>query len=182
LSKPVNFRPFGGEKALTENQNPVFICAMKTKAIGLTTTLFLLAATACFAASPMLGTWKLNAKKSKLAPGEGSNETVVYSPGMFGKMKCSVDGVDAKGKPTHSEWIGRFDGKDYPVKGDPHSDARSYTMVNDHTYDAVEKKNGKVVDKVRIVVSADGKSRTVTAWGTNKKGKKFKSVGVYNKQ
>lgn len=154
---------------------------MKIKTLGLTTTLCLLAATACFAANPMMGTWKLNAKKSKLAPGEGSNETVVYSSGMFGKMKCTVDGTNAKGNPIHSEWSGRFDGKDYPVKGDPNSDARSYTMVNDRTYEAVEKKDGKMVDKVRIVISTDGRSRTVTVWGTNAKGKKFKSVAVYNK-
>ena len=45
----------------------------------------------------------------------------------LGNVKVTVDGVDAKGKPTHSEWSGKIDGKDYPVTGDPISDARSYT-------------------------------------------------------
>jgi hypothetical protein len=44
------------------------------------------------------------------------------------------------------------------------------------------KKDGKVVDAGRIVVSADGKSRTVTVSGTTSKGKKFKNVVVYDKQ
>jgi hypothetical protein len=34
----------------------------------------------------------------------------------------------------------------------------------------------------RIVVAADGKSRTVTTTGMTAKGKKFKSTAVYDKQ
>jgi hypothetical protein len=34
----------------------------------------------------------------------------------------------------------------------------------------------------RVVLSADGKTRTVTATGTDPKGKKFKGVSVYDKQ
>jgi hypothetical protein len=100
---------------------------------------------------------------------------------MMGRMKCTLDGVDANGKPTHNVWTGKFDGKDYPVTGDPTADARSYTMVNDRTYDISEKKNGKVVGKVRIAISADGKSRTVTIHGTTPAGKKFTNVEVYDK-
>jgi hypothetical protein len=44
------------------------------------------------------------------------------------------------------------------------------------------KKDGKVTVSGQIVVSADGKSRTVTTSGTDPKGKKFKSVEVYDKQ
>ena len=44
------------------------------------------------------------------------------------------------------------------------------------------KKAGKVVGTGRVVVAADGKSRTVTTNGTNSKGKKFKNVAVYDKQ
>jgi hypothetical protein len=36
-------------------------------------------------------------------------------------MKVTVDGNGSDGKPTRSEWTGKFDGKDYPVKGDPNS-------------------------------------------------------------
>jgi hypothetical protein len=100
---------------------------------------------------------------------------------MFGKMKCTVDGIDESGKSSHNEWICKFDGKDYPVAGDPTSDARSYTMVNERTYDIAEKKNGKVVGRVQIVVSPDGKSRRVTIRGTTPEGKKFTNVEAYDK-
>jgi hypothetical protein len=46
----------------------------------------------------------------------------------------------------------------------------------------IAKKNGKVTATGQIVVSADGKSRTVTINGMTPKGKKFKNVAVYDKQ
>jgi len=97
-------------------------------------------------------------------------------------VKATVDGVDADGKPAHSEWTGKFDGKDYPVTGDPHSDTRSLTKVDDHTLDLAVKKDGKVTATGKVVVAPDGKSRTLTTEGTDSKGKKFRSVAVYDKQ
>ena len=97
-------------------------------------------------------------------------------------MKVAIDGTDRDGKPTHNEWTGKFDGKDYPVTGDPNSDARSYTRIDDHTLGFNVKKGGKVTTSGRVVVSADGKSRTVTAGGTDPAGKKFHSTAVYDKQ
>jgi len=133
------------------------------------------------AADAQVGTWKLNASKSKISPGSPRNDTVVYT--MAGdNMKVTVDGVDASGKPAHNEWTGKFDGKDYPVMGDPDSDARSYTKVNDHTLTLTLKKGGKVTSTGRIVVAADGKSRTVTTSGTDAQGKKITTTAVYDKQ
>jgi len=168
------------KKILTANGNPVLIGHMKIKTIGLTVAFCFLAGGVCFAADPQMGTWKLNEAKSKATPGMGKITMVVYKS-MLGQVKVTVNGTDEKGKPTHNEWTGRFDGKDYPVTGDPNSDARSYTKVNDRTLDFAVKKGGKTTATGRIVVDAAGKSRTVTASGTNPKGKKFKSTSVYDK-
>ncbi len=97
-------------------------------------------------------------------------------------VKVTVDGIDSDGKPVHSEWTGKFDGKDYPVTADPTSDARSYKKVDDHTMQLTVKKDGKVTATGRIVVAADGKTRTVTTSGTNPKGAKVKNTAVYDKQ
>jgi FlaG/FlaF family flagellin (archaellin) len=97
-------------------------------------------------------------------------------------IKVTVDGTDADGKPAHSEWTGKFDGKDYPVTGDATSDLRSYKQVDDRTLELTNKKSGKVTATGKIVVSADGKTRTVTINGTNAKSEKVESVGVYDKQ
>ena len=154
---------------------------MKTKTIGLTLAFCFLAGTACFAADPQIGTWKLNEAKSKFAPGTGKNTMVVYKNAMGGKVKITTDGIDANGKAAHSEWTGKFDGKDYSVTGDPNSDMRSYTKVDDRTLDFSTKKGGKITVSGRVVVAADGKSRTVTASGTNAKREKFKNIAVFDK-
>jgi hypothetical protein len=154
---------------------------MKIRTIGLTLALCFLATAGCLAADPQMGTWKLNESKSKITPGTLKNTQVVYSS-MFGKVKIKADGINANGKPSHTEWSGKFDGKDYPVTGDPNSDTRSYTKINDRTLTTTNKKNGKVRVTAQIVISADGKSRTITVTGTTPKGKKFKNVAVYDKQ
>jgi hypothetical protein len=97
-------------------------------------------------------------------------------------IKGTIDGVDGEGKPTHSEWSGKFDGKDYPVTGDPTSDSRAIKQIDDRNYELTIKKGGKVTMTGKAVVSADGKSRTVTVSGTNAAGKTVTSTSVYDKQ
>ena len=152
---------------------------MKIKGIVLTMVLCFVAAAVCFAADAFTGTWKLNEAKSKLAGGP-KNDLVGYEP-AGDNVKITVDGTDSDGKPTHNEWTGKFDGKDYPVTGDSSSDARVYSKIDDHTLAFTNKKDGKVTITGRVVVSADGKSRTVTVSGSDSKGKKFTSTSVYDK-
>ena len=154
---------------------------MKARTIVPTLVLCLVGAAVCFAADANMGTWKLNEAKSKLAPGAPKNNTVVYEA-AGDNVKITVDGIDSDGKPTHHEWTGKFDGKDYPVTGDPTSDARSYKRINDRTLAFTVKKGGKVTTTGRVVVAADGRSRTVTTSGTDSKGKKISSTAVYDKQ
>src|SRR5256886_4707006 len=154
---------------------------MKTKTIVLTLVLCFVAAAVCFADDAFTGTWNLNEAKSKIAPNAPKNNAVV-DEAVGDNVKITVDGIGSDGKPTRDEWTGKFDGKDYPVAGNPNSDMRSYTKIDDHTLEFNVKKGGKVAASGRVVVSADGKSRTVTTSGTDPQGKKFKSTAVYEKQ
>ena len=140
------------------------------------------AVTAGFAAEDVsIGTWKLNEAKSKIAAGMPKYTSVVYSA-EGDNVKVTVDGVDASGKAVHNEWIGKFDGKDYPVTGDASVDTRSYKRINSHTLDLTNKKDGKVTMTTRAVVSADGQSRTSTGHGMDASGKKATTISVYDKQ
>jgi hypothetical protein len=142
---------------------------------------FVAAALSWAAADGFTGTWKLNEAKSKLSPGLPKNSTVVY--GSVGdSVKVTIDGTDSAGKPTHNEWTGKFDGKDYPVTGDANTDSRALTSVDANTITFVAKKNGKVTISGRIALSADGKTRTVTTNTTDSAGKKVTGVAVYDKQ
>ena len=55
-------------------------------------------------------------------------------------------------------------------------------MIDDRTLGFNDKKGGKVTTSGRIVISTDGKSRTVTASGTDPSGQKFHSTSVYDKK
>ena len=154
---------------------------MKVRTILLTLAVLFAAVVVCFAADANMGTWKLNEAKSKLSPGIQKNITVVYAA-AGDSVKVTVDGIGVDGKPAHNEWTGKFDGKDYAVKGDAVSDMRAYKRVDDHTLALTGKKGGKVTITGTIAVAADGKSRTVSISGTDAKGMKISSTAVYDKQ
>jgi hypothetical protein len=153
---------------------------LKTRTILASVVAFLVGL-ALYAADPNLGTWKLNESKSTFNPAATKNSTVVYA--MEGDMwVVTVDGVDKDGKAVHNVWKGKFDGKDYPATGEPAYDSRSYTKVDANTLDMTVKKGGKVVGTGKIVISADGKSRTVTTKGADASGAAFNNTAVYDKQ
>jgi hypothetical protein len=154
---------------------------MKTKTTGLILAVCFFGAAVCFADDPQMGTWKLNEAKSKFAPGVPKNHTVVYEA-TGDNVKITVDGTDKDGNATHNEWTGKFDGKDYPVTGDPTSDMRSYKKIGDRVLKLTVKKDGKVMVTGRIVVSADSKSRIVTTGEAGAEGKSSKNRTVYDKQ
>jgi len=109
-------------------------------------------------------------------PGVQKNEAAADN------VKITSDGIGGDGNPTHIEWTGKFDGKDYPVTGDPNTDTRSYKKVDDHTLELTAKKADKVTVTGSIVVSGNGKTRTVNTKGTDSTGKSFQNTAVYDKQ
>jgi hypothetical protein len=135
----------------------------------------------CLADGPQLGTWKLNEAKSTFPPGATKNKTVVYEHVPF-HVKVTVDGEDGAGNVIHSEWIGKFDGKLYHVMGDPTSDMRSYRVINDRVLALKGVKDGKMTIIGRIVVSKDGRTRTVAATAILPNGKMLSSTAVYDKE
>jgi hypothetical protein len=154
---------------------------MKIKIMLPTLAALFAAAVACFGADVNVGTWKINAAKSKNLPADEKNQTLVIA--VAGEsLKFTIDGVDAKGKPYHDEWTGKLDGKDYPVTGDPDADTRAYKPINSHTLELIEKKGGKIISTARVAYSADGKTRTVTGTQTNADGTKTTGAEVYDKQ
>lgn len=149
---------------------------LRTIVVGVAMCLFSFAF--CFADSPMMGTWKLNEAKSKIPAGAPKSITVTYEA-AGDSIKCTIDGTDGTGKPTHTEWTGKFDGKDYPVSD---GTTRSVKLVNDRKMNVDVKKDGKVLYTGSMEVAADGKSRTVILNGTDSSGKKVRSVAAYEKQ
>jgi hypothetical protein len=155
---------------------------MKARAVLLVLAMSILGLASSYGAdNAFIGTWKLNEAKSKISKGAGKNSTVVYE--MSGdSIKVTIDGTGADGAATHSEWTGKFDGKDDPVTGDSNEDTRAVKQVSDHALTFNVKKGGKIIETGRIVVAADGKTRTVTTHGVDAKGMKTSDTLVYDKQ
>jgi hypothetical protein len=154
---------------------------MKARPVVLSLAACFVALTWCFGQDAMMGTWKLNEAKSKIGAGSPKNNTVVIEAAGE-NVKVTMDGVDPTGKPTHNEWTGKFDGKEYPVTGDANSDTRSYKTIDDRTFEVSAKKGNKVTVSGRVVVSADGKTRTARVKGASPSGEKFETTAVYDKQ
>jgi hypothetical protein len=130
--------------------------------------------------SPFSGTWKLNLAKSKMTPPLPKSDIAVVDADDSG-VKLTEDLIDDKGQTLKISWEAKFDGKDYPVIGDPSSDSVSYRRVNANRLTSQTKKGGKVATDATIVVSKDGKITTVN-YTDHSQGKPVKGTGVYDKQ
>ena len=151
----------------------------RTITIALLTTLFL-GATA-FAADAVVGTWKLNVAKSKFSGAAPSSATRVYAASADGTtLDQKLVGADGKEMSMHTTI--KYDGKDYPVAGNPDGDSVTAKVIDAHTTDFTIKKNGKAVGSVHRVVSADGKTLTVHNTGTHTDGKAYDDTLVFDKQ
>ncbi len=135
------------------------------------------------AADNNVGTWKLNLAKSKYSPGPApKSQTLKIEAWGDDGVKYAADGVGADGKPTHAEFQAKYDGKEYPFKGNPDADMLSYKRIDANTLEATTKLHGKGTIAAKAVVSADGKTRTVTQVGTNAQGQALNITSVYEKQ
>ena len=134
------------------------------------------------AKDPILGTWQMNMAKSKYDPTPLPKMLTLTYEAVGEGIKVSTKGVDGQGKPIATEYTANYDGKDYPVTGEQDYDAVSLNRVSPLSVTITRKKNGKAVQTVTRVVSADGKSLTVTAKGTDAKGQTINDVAVYERQ
>ena len=144
-----------------------------------------------YAADPFEGTWKLNESKSKLTRGTDKDTKIVYNSRLIpDTVAVTTDGVEGNGTPFHSEWKGKFDGKDYAITGDPDANMRSYKKMNDRTLSMTAKKGGEVV-LYGLIISVcrwkkpRRKSNLVRRCDERLQGKKekgFRNKAVYDKE
>jgi hypothetical protein len=131
---------------------------------------------------PSTGTWKLNVAKSKFDPGPAPKGSTVTIKIENGTETYSSESTDAAGKTTNMSFSAKLDGTDSPMTGNPTGDTISIKHPSPNKLVGSIKQGGKQTAAVTVVVSADGKTRTVTQTGKTADGKAFKSVMVYDKQ
>ena len=100
-------------------------------------------ASQAFAGENWVGSWKLNAAKSKFSADSVSRaETLKFETTSAG-IKLTSEGTDAKGQPMHGEYTSNFDGKDVAWTGNPSADVASPKRIDDNNYENVWKLSGK---------------------------------------
>jgi len=132
---------------------------------------------------PFVGTWRLNVAKSKYSPGPvPKSVTTTYEAAGQG-YKISVKNEPASGPVQQYSYTTDPAGKDVPVTGNnPNADMVAVKRIDTLTLETVNKKSGKVTTTQRSVVTADGKTRTVTTTGTDPQGQKLNNVAIFEKQ
>ena len=159
---------------------------MSTSALGVCGSLVLtLALVVPAGAADQAGTWKLDVAKSSYSPGPAPKSSTVKIVAINNGLTLTIDSVPAAGQPTHAEYTAHYDGQDVAATSGalPNgSDRISYKKIDANTFEMTGKVKGKVLTTTRIVISPDGKTRTVTVTGTTVDGKPLKNVLVYDKQ
>lgn len=134
------------------------------------------------AAENWLGTWKLDVAKSSFVPAPGPRSLTLKFQATKAGIKFNGDGVSAEGKPTHTQFVSKFDGQEVPYKGNPDADTASAKRIDDNNYENTWKKAGKPTVNAKVVVSEDGNTMTITQVGTNAKGQAVNSTYIYSRQ
>jgi hypothetical protein len=131
--------------------------------------------------APGLGSWKLNPAKSKFSPGPAPASGTATFTAVGQGVKAVVDTVATTGAKIHWEYTADFDGKPHPVTGNPDGDMVVAKRVNATTVETTYTLKGKQTTVNTRVVSADGKTMTVTSTGTNAQGQKIDNMQVFEK-
>jgi len=99
-------------------------------------------------AHAMSGSWRLQ------------KVTSVSNNGLTATYQGTADGLKWS-DPNGASYDAKFDGKDYPMQGDPGHTLVSLKRIGDDTIVETDKRDGKVVSVSRMTVSKDGKSMKV---------------------
>jgi hypothetical protein len=103
------------------------------------------------------GNWQL----VKIQNASANGQTTTY--------KVTADGVSMS-SPTGQSYEAKFDGKEYPVAGDPGKTVVTVKRVNANTIVETDRRLGKVMEVDTMTVSADGKTMKV-AWENPQTGR-----------
>jgi hypothetical protein len=128
------------------------------------------------------GTWELDTAASKFDPGPARKTDIrIYKvDGNVIHMTGKV--VFADGKSITVEYTGAYDGKDYPVAGNPKVGTIAQERLDDYTAKTTAKRDGKITATSTRVISKDGKTMTITSTGTDEKGVAFHDTLVFHKR
>ena len=131
----------------------------------------------------LTGIWKLNLAKSTYEAGPPPyKRSTCKIEALPDGLRVVYDNVGVRGGVSHIEWVGKLDGKDYPIEGVDDFLTNAYTRIDERTYDVVVKADGVKAATARIVIAPDGKTLTSITSTRNAQGQILKTTAVYDRQ
>jgi hypothetical protein len=127
----------------------------------------------------LIGTWKMNLEQSTSTTPLPKSETIVFT-GEEQNLIATVEGVSPQGTPYKHVVSHIYDGKPYPVTGNPLYDTSVFTRVG-NTINRTTFRNGKAAIVGQGVV-IPGKTYTVTQEGIDLNNRPFRDVAVFDRQ
>jgi len=96
-------------------------------------------------------------------------------------LKIEADGNDGVRFLGDFSYTARFDGKEYNLKNSS-NDTVTLALVDPRTVDSIYRRDDKIAQRDRWVVSSDGQQMTVTTTGVMETGQQLKETLVFRKQ
>ena len=140
---------------------------------------------------PSIGTWKLNAAKSKLSPAlyafmkQAPPKELTYVVRELGtdELEVTITGTQTDGKPITSKITFPRQGGAAKIQQSPFPEGMTIVSmrIDPNTSYLTYMLHGKQVLMNQSVVSKDGKALRQTTKGTDAQGKPIEQVAVFNK-
>lgn len=154
--------------------------------VVMTAILVLAVATAAMATHPLIGTWKMNAAQSKLAPNDPAlvkEYTIVFHV-QGDQLNGNESGTQPNGSPVVYKYLTPLNGGVIKMSQPtlPEGEYFVETVIEPGNRYASHIKNGKQIELLHLTLGKDGRTMIITDKGTDAKGKRYASLMVLEKQ
>jgi hypothetical protein len=127
------------------------------------------------------GQWKFvpaeSTYESAPAPRESRRQWIADGEGV----RFLHDGINADGKPFHTEFRAGYDGKPVPFIGGTLYDSVALFYKNPRRVEQIFTLKGKPTVKAIRTISKDGNKMTIDSRGSRADGTRFKNILVYQR-
>jgi hypothetical protein len=135
-----------------------------------------------FAADPFVGTWKLNAAKTKYKVGTAPKEQTIVITEAGADLHVKISGTSGDGKPFALSYsVPAAGGAGKFLESAPY-DSVEGKRHGTNERELMYKKGGKTVYTAHPKITTDGNTMSASAKGMNPAGQKVESESVYDKQ
>jgi Tol biopolymer transport system component len=128
-----------------------------------------------------IGKWRFLKEASTYESGPGPKESRRQWVKDGDQVKFLHDGTSMDGKPFHTEFIAKYDGKQYPFQGGTLYNSVALFLRSADRVDQVFQLDGKVTVEATRTISPDGKRMTIDSHGALPSGKRFRNLLIYER-